>query len=150
MEGTKYTLDCLDSKYDQENGFLVNYCYIRELNEKRFCQYSKDDFSNNGQPATDADMHELAKSFKGKPYIQIFRDDPNITKITPENQEKYVKEFNRAIDDELEKVAEGLSDPGQIIKRKLGKMTEDGKINAADLVRGELDVKRKLGGATDV
>lgn len=143
-----YKVKCLDAKYDQESEMLVLNCFFFSLDSPRLVVLSKSDFhfKQPGNPVPNDEMHKTAALFKNKEFNLIMNDDPN-RQVVQQNKEKDVfREFSETISDELGKVSTGLADDANQIQRHLGRLMDDGKLDAKSLLERELAIRAKLGG----
>ncbi|KKN26827.1 hypothetical protein LCGC14_0870860 [marine sediment metagenome] len=143
-----YLVRCLDAKFDEEDGMLVLNCLFEEQQARRIVVLSKDDFHYRGSAVPDNEMHKTAALFRGKRFNLVVDDDPNRQQVDPQMQQQYAAMFNERITEELEKVKEGLSDETQQIQRKLGRLVDEGKLDATKLLSNEAIIRAKLGGST--
>lgn len=144
-----YKVKCLDAKYDQESEMLVLNCFFFSLNSQRLVVLSKSDFhfKQPGNPVPDEEMYKTAALFKNKEFNLVMESDPNRQVIQKDKEKDVFGEFSETISDELGKVSTGLVDDTNQIQRHLGRLMDEGKLDAKRLLEREIAIRAKLGGA---
>ena len=147
---TPYTVRCLDAKYDESEGMLVMNTVFEHNGDRKIVVFSKQDvsisiFHKNDIGHKNMHLFATAMSKRSGSFKLIIEDDPNRKIMSEEELMKYGATFNKRIADELEKVQEGLSSERGQIQRKLGQLVDEGKLDAASLLKEEQVVRGKLG-----
>lgn len=148
-----YIVKCLDAVYEPSSGDMVLNVFFERLEYKRIVVLnnykSLFHYKKHGIEVPDEEMVKLAKLMKNKRLKLYIEDDPNKEKITPENQEKYVKLFRDEITGTLEKVTEGLNDDKTILSMKIGKLLDKEKLNVNNMIKNEIHIRNKFGDIND-
>lgn len=144
----KYKVKCLDAKYDENLGVIVLNCWFFVLSKQRIVIFNKSDFhfKKVGVEPPNNEMYKTASILKGKEFNLIVEDDPDMKKLSKEEEKKFFNEFSNQISEELTKTCDGLSDDTGQIQRHLGRMIDQGKIDVNKLIQSEMAIKAKLGG----
>jgi hypothetical protein len=126
-----YIVKCLDAVYEPTSGDMVLNVYFERLDYNRIVVLnnykSLFHYKKHGVDVPDEEMFKLAKLMKHKRFKMFIEDDPNKEKITPENQEKYIKMFREEISGHLDKVTEGLTDDKTILSMKIDRLINKNK-----------------------
>lgn len=144
-----YRVKCLDARFDEESDLLVLNCWFAAFDQQRMVVLSRSDFhyKQPGVPVPFNEMHKTAALFKKKEFNIAVMDDPNKKILTNEESVDLAKKFVNTAENEVNQAIEGFKDEDQQIKRKLGKMAEEGKIDIKKLLSSELAIRAKLDGA---
>lgn len=124
-------------------------CLFLALDNLRIVCLNKRDFTFKGNPdVPDVEMKKTARLFKTKKpeFNLVVADDPDRELINQSNYAEYVEKFTNRVADELGKVSEGLVDEAGQISRKLGRLMDEGKLDAKQLLENEIAVRAKIGG----
>jgi hypothetical protein len=143
-----YKVKCLDARYDPESGFLVLNCLFVTMGELRVVCFHKSDFHYKNNPIVpDVEMSRTAMMFRNKKptFNLLIEDDPNRNIVDDKNYVEHVQSFTTRIESELGQVSEGLVNETGLMSRKLGKLMDEGKLDAKQLLKNELAIRAKLG-----
>ena len=119
----KLRLKCLDYFYDKDAGFLNLLNLNLDTNERRVFTFSKDDLEFNGQPASDAQIVETAKMWKGKDWTHIMQDDPKAS-LNDEDAKMHEEAYMGKIGEKLDLAAEEMSSQDYIVEQRKKKLME--------------------------
>jgi hypothetical protein len=149
MNPNTYEVKCLEAKYNPEHQMMVLNCVFLYSGERKIVIFSRDDVVSllrMGQ-LDDGLIHSFASSLSKRkdPFKMVIEDDPDTVRISPEEEVEYASMFSKQIGEELSKVCEGLADETSKMKRKLGNLLEDGKIDAVKLLEEEKVLRGKIG-----
>lgn len=143
-----YLARCRGAVYDEEQEMLVLLCFFQELGESRIVCFPKTDFhyKHPGNPVPHIEMHRTAEEWKGKPFNIVINDDPNRSREAEKDPVTLGVDFRDRISEHLEKVSEGLSDPGKKIARRLGEVIERDQKNrsVSELLSDEMLIRSRL------
>ena len=147
---TPYKVQCLDAKYDEDNGMLVMNTFFEHSGERKIVIFSKDDVSTgifHREDIGHQNMHRFADAMKRRTgaFKLAIEDDPNRKQLSEEELMQYGTTFNKRITDELEKVKDGLGNEGGQIQRKLGRLVDEGKLDVMSMLKEEQVVRGRLG-----
>jgi hypothetical protein len=142
-----YKVKCLDARYDEDSGFLILNCHFFTLGSIRLVYLHKSDFTYKGHPdVPDIEMARTAMLFRTKrpEFNLVIEDDPSRETISDKDYAEHVKAFTGRIEDELGKVSDGLVDEASSMQRRLGRLMDEGKLDAKKLLENEIAVRAKL------
>ena len=123
-----FKVQCIDCKYDEEEGMLVLDCFFFEQGAHKVVVFSKTDFHYHGYEVPDHEMYRTAKMFRGKKFTLQVDDDPNREQISEKDVMHYASMFNNSVSNALTKMTEESScDSGQIGNR-LRELADQGKL----------------------
>lgn len=143
-----YLVKCREAVYDEEQEMIVLLCFFEEFGESRIIYFSRTDFhyKHPGNSVPHIEMHRTAEAWKGKPFNIVINDDPNRSREAEENAGELSQDFRDRIATHLEKVSEGLNDPGKRMARRLGEVIErDQKDRSvSDLLSDDMVIRSRL------
>ena len=140
-------VECLDARYDNDEGMLVLNCVFMDTNEQKLVIMHKDDFhfKQPGTPPPDLEMHRTAKMFKGKKFNLVIDSDPEREHISYQDYVKTVEGFVERIGKEMGDVSQGMVDDLGKMQRRLGDLAAAGKVDVKKLLSSELAIRARMG-----
>ena len=144
-----YVAKIVSCRYDIGNEMFVLNIWFQEFAKERIIYWTKDDFldsynyvGNRNIPVEE--MQKTARMLDGRWVNLQINDDPDMKKMSPEEEKEMEETFKSKIKDTMDAVSEGLNDPQRQIEKALERVLDKernyGKIRHM-LLEGEADVE---------
>ena len=144
-----FQVQCREARYEETEEVLVLLCFFEEFGESRIVCFARSDFhyKNPNNPVPHSEMYKTARLFAGKRFKIVIDDDPNRNKDADIHPETVSGDFRTIIEDQLEKINEGLTDSNRNLARRLGDVIErdvEKRKSMGDFLADEMLIRAQL------